>query len=360
MSQNRATALVWHAAIKSKIMFRKIEWRLAGASIILLVAICTGCSRKKDYIALTGVAQGTTYHIVYEAVDSSSESVRDSVNLYFHQIDESVSGYDTTSILYRFNNNKPAKLDKIFMDNFIASRKMYKLSDGAFDVSSAPLFDLWGFGFKNRAKVTKAKIDSIMQFTGMEHFKLVGDSIVKDDPRCELNFNAIAQGYTSDYFAEKFRKMGIKNFMIEIGGEIFAQGVNPDGKEWNIGVDKPVDGNNSPGELIQDEIRISGMGLVTSGDYRKYYVEDGKKYAHTINPKTGYPVQHNLLSATVVAPNATTADAYATYFMVVGLERAKEIIAETPGVEALLIYGDQNNMKQYLSEGMKKITKENK
>jgi FAD:protein FMN transferase len=360
VSQNRAIALRLHATIISKVMFRKIERRFAGAAAVLLMAIFTGCNKGNDYIALTGVAQGSTYHIVYEPVDSSSASVRDSVNLYFKQIDNSVSGYDSTSLLYKFNNNLPVKPDKIFIDNFVASQKMYKVSNGAFDASSAPLFDLWGFGFKNKANVTKAKIDSIMQFTGMEHFKLVGDSITKDDPRCELNFNAIAQGYTADYFAERFRKMGIKNFMIEIGGEIFAQGVNPKGKEWNIGVDKPVDGNNSPGEMIQDEIRISGKGLVTSGDYRKYYVENGKKYAHTINPKTGYPVQHNLLSATVVAPNATAADAYATYFMVVGLERAKEIIAETPDIEALLIYGDQNNMKQYVSEGMKKMTKETK
>lgn len=340
-------------------MLKNFEQFFAAVALIFILAACTGCSKNKDYTALTGVAQGTTYHIVYEPLKGSSVNVHDSVDLYFKQIDHSVSGYDSTSILYRFNNNQPVKFDKIFIDNYLRSLEMYDKSDGAFDASSAPLFDLWGFGFKNKSNVTKEKIDSIMQFTGMKHFKLAGNVIAKDDPRCELNFNAIAQGYTADYFAERFRKMGIKNFMIEVGGEIFAEGVNPSGKHWNIGVDKPMDGNNAPGEFIQDEIRISGQGLVTSGDYRKYYVENGRKYAHTINPKTGYPVQHNLLSATVVAPDATTADAYATYFMVVGLERAKEVIAATKGVEALLIYGDQKNMKQYLSPGMKKITKEN-
>jgi FAD:protein FMN transferase len=344
--------------LKDLYMLRKIDWRLAASAVISALLIVVGCSKSKDYVALTGVAQGTTYHIVYEPLDSSACNVRDSVALYFKQIDHSVSGYDTTSILYQFNNNQPVKLDKIFIDNFVLSSAMYEKSNGAFDASSAPLFDLWGFGFKNKSAVSKEKIDSIMQFTGMEHFKLKGNVITKDDPRCELNFNAIAQGYTADYFAARFRKMGIKNFMIEVGGEVFAQGVNPEGKAWKIGVDKPVDGNNSPGEMIQDVISLSGKGLVTSGDYRKYYIENGKKYAHTINPKTGYPVQHNLLSATVVAPDATTADAYATYFMVVGLERAKEIIANTPEVEALLIYGDQKSMHQYVSDGMKKITKE--
>src|SRR5574344_2483779 len=338
-------------------MLRKIDWRLIAFVMIPAILIAAGCSKSKDYVALTGVAQGTTYHIVYEHLDSSECNVRDSVELYFKQIDHSVSGYDTTSILHRFNSNKPVKLDKIFIDNFILSAAMYEQSSGAFDASSAPLFDLWGFGFKNKSAVSKEKIDSIMQFTGMEHFKLIGNVITKDDPRCELNFNAIAQGYTADYFASRFRGMGMKNFMIEVGGEVFAQGVNPEGKAWKIGVDKPVDGNNSPGDMIQDVISLSGKGLVTSGDYRKYYIENGKKYAHTINPKTGYPVQHNLLSATVVAPNATTADAYATYFMVVGLERAKEIIASTPEIEALLIYGDQKSMHQYISEGMKKMTK---
>src|SRR5574344_1713921 len=327
-------------------MLRKIDWRLIAFVMIPAILIAAGCSKSKDYVALTGVAQGTTYHIVYEPLDSSECNVRDSVELYFKQIDHSVSGYDTTSILHRFNSNKPVKLDKIFIDNFILSAAMYEQSSGAFDASSAPLFDLWGFGFKNKSAVSKEKIDSIMQFTGMEHFKLIGNVITKDDPRCELNFNAIAQGYTADYFASRFRGMGMKNFMIEVGGEVFAQGVNPEGKAWKIAVDKPVDGNNSPGDMIQDVISLSGKGLVTSGDYRKYYIENGKKYSHTINPKTGYPVQHNLLSATVVAKTAAIADAYATYFMVVGTVRA---------IEVLLIYGDQDHMKEYASPGMKEM-----
>lgn len=334
---------------------------------------CGSSDVQNGYVSLTGAAQGTVYHIVYEPAGSLFKSkengekmVRDSVAEFFKRIDKSVSGYDTSSILSKFNANIPVKLDKIFVDNYKLSDRMYDESAGAFDASCAPLFDLWGFGFTGRKKPDRKAIDSIMAFTGMKHFKLVEHkgkngnieySITKDDPRCKLNFNAVAQGYSSDYFTERFRKMGIKNFLIEIGGEIFAEGVNPHGKPWRIGVDKPVDGNNSPGEMIQNIIMLSGKALVTSGDYRKYYIEKGKKYSHTINPKTGYPVQHNLLSATVVASSSAMADAYATYFMVVGTQRAKELAAQTDGIEVLLIYGDQEHMKEYASPGMKEMLK---
>lgn len=342
--------------------------------LLLAASSCGSSDTQNGYVSLTGAAQGTVYHIVYEPAGSLFKSkengekmVRDSVAEFFKRIDKSVSGYDSSSILSKFNANIPVKLDDIFVDNYKLSDRMYDESTGAFDASSAPLFDLWGFGFTGRKKPDSKAIDSIMAFTGMKHFKLVEHkrkngnieySITKDDPRCKLNFNAVAQGYSSDYFAERFRKMGIKNFLIEIGGEIFAEGANPRGKPWRVGVDKPVDGNNSPGEMIQNIIMLSGKALVTSGDYRKYYIEKGKKYSHTINPKTGYPVQHNLLSATVVASSSAIADAYATYFMVVGTQRAKEITEKTEGIEVLLIYGDQNHMREYASPGMKEMMAE--
>ena len=204
-------------------------------------------------------------------------------------------------------------------------------------------------------------IDSVLQFVGMEHFEAVDDphpAIIKDDPKCKLNFNAIAQGYTADYIAAKLEEMGMENFLVEIGGEVYAKGVNPKGKMWNVGIDRPVDGNNTPGADIQAVVHIQNQGLVTSGDYRKFYMKDGKKISHSINPKTGYPVEHNLLSATVVAENATIADGYATYLMVLGFDKAKEVVENTAGIEALLIFSDGDSLKVWMSKGMDAISKD--
>jgi Membrane-associated lipoprotein involved in thiamine biosynthesis len=177
----------------------------------------------------------------------------------------------------------------------------------------------------------------------------------KDDPRIQLNFNAIAQGYSCDYIAQKFELMGIENYLIEIGGEIYCKGKNAKGTEWKIGIDKPIDGNNIPGENLECIILLSNKGLVTSGNYRKFYVKEGKKYSHTIDPISGYPVSHSLLSATIVAEDATIADAYATYFMVIGLDKSKEILNSDKSLQAILVYGDgdNDNMKTYSTDLIK-------
>ena len=331
---------------------------------IALLLACAGCTRESRYYTIDGTAQGTTFHIVFQPAvssDSSFAAVRDSVNAILDRIDFSVSGYNKESVLTAFNEEGNPRVDKIFLDNFLASRKMTEESGGMFDASAAPLFDLWGFGFKTGTEVTQAMIDSVLQFVGMEHFKVDSlkakdgqDSILilRDDPRCKLNFNAIAQGYTSDLIAAKFSEMGMENYLVELGGEVYAKGVNPKGKFWNVGIDRPVDGNNSPGADIQAVVQISGKGLVTSGDYRKFYIKDGKKISHSINPKTGYPVEHNLLSATVVAENATIADGYATYLMVLGFDKAREVVESNENIEALLIFSDGDSLKVWMSDGI--------
>lgn len=346
----------------------KIKLAVAVAAALLAFS-CSGGSGTK-YYTIDGTTQGTTFHIVFQpqiASDSSFEAVRDTVNAILHRIDFSVSGYNKESVLTAFNEESNPKVDKIFLDNFLASRKMTEASGGVFDASAAPLFELWGFGFKNGVEVTQAMIDSVLQFVGMNHFKVDSlkardgaDSILilRDDPRCKLNFNAIAQGYTSDLIAAKFSEMGIENYLVEVGGEVYAKGVNPKGNFWNVGIDRPVDGNNSPGADIQAVVHIQNQGLVTSGDYRKFYMKDGKKISHSINPKTGYPVEHNLLSATVVAENATIADGYATYLMVLGFDKAKEVVENTAGIEALLIFSDGDSLKVWMSQGMDAISKD--
>lgn len=333
-----------------------------------MIMACAGCTPDNRYYTIDGTTQGTTFHIVFQpqvSSDSSFAAVRDSVNAILERIDFSVSGYNKESVLTAFNEEGNPHVDKIFLDNFLASVRMTEESLGMFDASAAPLFDLWGFGFRTGTEVTQAMIDSVLQFVGMDHFHVDSlkaedgsDSILiqRDDPRCRLNFNAIAQGYTSDLIAAKFSEMGMENFLVEVGGEVYARGVNPKGKFWNVGIDRPVDGNNSPGKDIQAVVHIQNQGLVTSGDYRKFYIKDGKKISHSINPKTGYPVEHNLLSATVVAPDATIADGYATYLMVLGFDKAREVVESNEKIEALLIFSDGDSLKVWMSEGMDAIS----
>lgn len=327
-------------------------------TLIATSLLLQGCKEKevenKDYITLDGFAQGGTYHIIYKKPQSKDTiNLPDSLTLYFNNINKSVSGYDSLSLITKINQGEDLLLDSIFIDLFNESYKVYRESDGAFDVSGGPFFDLWGFGFKNKDKITQHKIDSLMQFVGMDKMSIENGHLKKADSRMQINFNAIAQGYTCDYVAKRLDRLGITDYLLEIGGEIYCKGVNARGKEWSVAIDKPIDGNFIPGENVQAILLLSDKGLVTSGNYRKFYIEDGVKYSHTIDPKTGYPVKHNLLCATVLASNATIADAYATYFMVVGLERAKEILAATPTMDALLVYGEQDNMKVYSTKGIK-------
>lgn len=334
-------------------------------SLLLLALMLLGsCSKThRQYVVLDGFAQGSTYHIVYDLPETGNDdSLKARIGMIFDEgfdaINNSISGYDSLSILSKVNRNEKVSLDSIFLDMYYFSIDFYEKSNGALDVTSAPLYDLWGFGFTDRENVTQAKIDSVKQFTGVGMFSIAQDSsgsfLMKKDARAKLNFNSVAQGYTADYFAGKLDDEGIENYMIEIGGEIYCKGLNANGKKWRVGIDKPTDGNFIPGNELVSIIEISGKGLVTSGNYRKFYIEDGKKYSHTIDPTTGYPVQHNLLSATVVAENATIADAYATYFMTVGLEKAKEILAKTPGIEAQLIYGDQDSIMEFCTTGLER------
>lgn len=336
--------------------------------IILILFAFTNCKSVKnkslEYKSINDFAQGSTYSITYSS-PSNNYNVPDSVTKYLRQIDLSISGYNKESILSAINRGENVPLDNIFIDIFNKSYEIYKKSNGYFDVSAGPLFNLWGFGFKNGDTITQVAIDSLKQFIGMDKVRIIKDStssptcikyfLQKDDPRIQLNFNAIAQGYSCDYIAQKFELMGIENYLIEIGGEIYCKGKNAKGTEWKIGIDKPIDGNNIPGENLECIILLSNKGLVTSGNYRKFYVKEGKKYSHTIDPISGYPVSHSLLSATVVAEDATIADAFATYFMVIGLDKSKEILNSDKSLQAILVYGDgdNDNMKTYSTDLIK-------
>ena len=321
----------------------------------------TSCAPKQPtYTTIDGFAQGGTYHIVYQNSAGTDHSILpDSLATWFRQIDQSLSGYDSTSLVSQINRGENPPLDSLFIECFKLSKEVYEATGGAFDISGAPLFDIWGFGFKEKVEITPQMIDSIRQFVGMDKLSIVFDSLTnasylqKGDPRMKLNFNAIAQGFTCDYICSKLEGMGISNYLLEVGGEIMCKGVNRKGKEWSVAIDKPVDGNFVPGESVQAVLELSGRGLVTSGNYRKFYIKDGEKFSHTIDPETGYPVKHNLLSATVIAANATLADAYATYLMVIGIDKAREFLESNKEFEALLVYGEQEQMKVFSTKGVK-------
>lgn len=312
----------------------------------LTVISCTS----REYRVIDGFTQGTTFHIAYS--DDAGVPMDALVEHLLNRIDSSLSVYNKESIVSKVNRGEETVLDTLFINVFNKSLEVNIKSEGLFDVSASPIFNLWGFGFKNRESVTKEKIDSVKLLTGMEKFRIEGTAIIKELPGAELNFNAIAQGYSADVIASQFDKKGVKNYLIEIGGEIYCKGVNPKGKKWSVGIDKPVDGNNIQGEEIQDVLLIQNCGLATSGNYRKFYEENGEKYSHSINPITGYPAKNSLLSATVIAPDAMTADAYATWFMVAGLDRAIEIIESDPAIEGYLVYSEEGKFKVYKSKGI--------
>lgn len=334
---------------------------IRGTVIAALITFCTAsCAKKTDlYATIDGFAQGGTYHLVYQKPANWEQySLPDSLSKYFSQIDKSLSGYDHTSLVSEINNGENPPLDSLFIECFNLSKEIYEATSGAFDISGAPLFDIWGFGFREKVEITPQMIDSIKQFVGMDKLSIAYDPasdtyhLLKADPRMKVNFNAIAQGYSCDYIAAKLELMGITDYLLEIGGEIICKGKNSKGKEWSVAIDKPIDGNFIPGNNIQTIIELTDAGLVTSGNYRKFYIENGEKYSHTINPATGYPAKHNLLSATVIAPTAAIADAYATYLMVIGLHKAKEFLAQNPQMEALLVYGEGEDLKVFSTGGV--------
>lgn len=329
-------------------------------SLFLLSVILFGsCSNNKDsiYIKIAGFAQGTTYHITYELPDTID--LQPQIDSILQAFDRSLSSYDSLSIISKINRNEEVETDRIFVDVFNKSNEVYLASEGIFDITVMPLVNAWGFGPKSRVKVDSMLIDSLLEFVGMEKVKLQNNRIVKNDPRVQLDVNAIAQGYSVDIVSNFLESRGSVNFMVEIGGEIRTKGLNPAGKKWGIGIDKPEFGNIIPGAELEAIVEISDLSLATSGNYRKYYEENGVKYTHSIDPKTGYPAKQSLLSATIVANDCMTADAYATVCMVGGLEKSKEILAKHPELEAFLIYGDESGIYQlFITDGMKKMLRE--
>lgn len=302
-------------------------------------------SVEKQYKVIDGFALGTTYHIIYR--DAEGRNFQPAIDSLLAAFCRSLSIYDPASVISRVNRNEEVEVDDYFIEVFHRSKEIYELSGGVFDISASPLFNAWGFGFTGRAKITPQVIDSLKALTGMDKMKIENRRLLKADPRMSLSTNAIAKGYSVDITAQWLEAQGITNYLVEIGGEIRCAGKNRKGGNFAVAIDRPEDGNMIAGEQRDTVLYFTNRAMATSGNYRKFYVENGKKYAHTIDPRTGYPVDHNLLSATVFAPDCMTADAYATIFMVLGLEQAKEMLPAHPELGAYLIYEEDGTMKHY-------------
>lgn len=281
---------------------------------------------------------GTSYHITYQCdSDMASE-----IKAELLKVDQSLSPFNEKSIITAVNQNKTVQLDSMFLDVYNLAEQISEETDGAFDITVAPLVNAWGFGFKNSTMPSPYQVDSLRQIVGYQKVSLENGRIKKKDPRIMLDCSAIAKGYGCDVVAKFLRSRGIKNFMVEIGGEIVTSGLNPNRLPWKVGVTKPSEDSLSTSHELQTILNVTDMAMATSGNYRNFYYKGGKKYAHTIDPKTGYPVQHNILSATVIAKSCAGADAYATSFMVMGLEKAQKVMERRPELMAYIIYSDQN------------------
>lgn len=328
---------------------------------------------KGELQKVSGKAQGTTYHISYYSPNKAS--LKGEVDSLLQEIDNSVSTWNQSSLITELNNSKDNETsfdeyNLFFSENFKLARKVWTKTNGALDPTLGPLINAWGFGFEEGKVLSDEEVNNLLPLVGFsfENVRLskksneVSDKVLvyyKKYPEMTLSFNAFAQGYSVDKLAELFDLKGIKSYMIELGGELITKGVKTDGEPWKIAIDKPED--NPTERAFQAVVRVVNKALVTSGNYRKFYIKDGVKYAHTIDPVTGKPVQHSLLSATVLADNCGYADAYATAFMVMGLEKTKKFLAENKelGLEVYLVFNKEGKLETYISEGFKSLLVEN-
>lgn len=318
--------------------------------ITVIASFIISCGPKDRYMTITGHAQGGTYAVKLNLngndgmIQTPPEEIRDSIDAILQKIDNTLSGYNRNSLLSRLNAGETVEWNDMMSEIFGHAARIQAETKGAVDVAAGPLFDLWGFGFESGDFPSDEEVRKVRETSNLDYYI--------NQEKGRLNFNAIAQGYSCDLVAEYLYSLGVKDMMVDIG-EIFCDGRNPSGQPWSLGIDKPVDGNNELGAQIQGVFRApeGPHGIVTSGNYRKFYIKDGKKYSHTIDPRTGYPVAHNLLSATIVAGDALTADAYATYCMVIGLEESKAFLESRTDLEGCLIYDEDGQFKTWCSEG---------
>ncbi len=292
---------------------------------------------------------GTFYHITYQ----NDSSIQTDILAELQKVDNALSMFNKESIISHINRGENVETNEMFESVFNLAEKISDNTDGAFDITVAPLVNAWGFGFKTGNPPTKQTVDSLRAIVGYKKVKLVNHRITKSDARVMLDCSAIAKGYGCDVVARLLEKRGIKNYMVEIGGEVVTHGISEKRLPWKIGVTKPSDDSLNVNNELQTVLNVKDRAMATSGNYRNFYYRGGKKYAHTIDPATGYPVQHSILSATVLAKRCAEADAYAPAFMVMGMEKAKKVLEKHPELMAYFIYSDdKGNLQVWYSPSM--------
>lgn len=318
--------------------------RLTIVGVVLLLACA--CARPPQKVMFGGEAQGTYYAVTY--FDAEGRNFQAQVDSILKAFDLSVSMWVPGSIISRVNNGDTLALpDDWFTDIFNRSVIIAEKTGGAFDFTIGPLVNAWGFGFKGKIKMDQQKVDSLLPLVDYRKVRLDDNLRVIRPEGVRFDFNAIAQGYSVDVIGNFLATKGIANYLVDIGGEVLGKGHKPDGSPWYVGIENPAADSLSE-RTIHTKVRLTGKALATSGNYRKFYEQDGVRYSHTIDPRTGYPVRHNLLSVSVLANDCATADGFATAFMVMGLEKSLEFLENEPGLEAFFIYDGGSGL--YLSQ----------
>jgi thiamine biosynthesis lipoprotein len=327
-------------------------------AITTILFACGSDAPIKKEIAVTGYAQGTTYSVKY--INNDGINYQRAIDSLLIEIDNSMSTYQKKSLISKFNQaDSIFEVDNLFIDVLTISKKVYEVSGGAFDPTVAPVVNAWGFGFENLNTTDSLTIDSLLAFVNFNDIIIKKNKVIKKRKGIMLDFNAVAQGYTVDVLGDLLESKGITNYLVEVGGELKAKGLNMQDTLWRVGIDRPLP--NLKERELEAIVSLENKALATSGNYRKFYEKDGMKYSHTINPKTGYPVQHNLLSATVITDGCGYADAYATAFMVMGLEKSKEFLNQHQELDAMLIFSDKDgNLQTFITEGLKKYIELNR
>lgn len=338
-----------------------------------LILILFSCQSKNEtqeggssWMHLEGEAQGTTFSIKYE--DKEGRDFSKAVRGIFDEMDQQLSTYVDSSLISRLNKSSRSFNDDCTCDYFKSvfelSKDIFENSDGAFNPLVFPLVEYWGFGKKAEKpdEIDDEKIKGFLKYLDFDSVKYEFDEalvMIERNPAIKFDFFGIAQGYTVDVIAEFLESKGVENYMVEVGGEVRAKGKNERKLIWNLGIEKPSDINEE--HVLQATLKLNNRSMATSGNYRKFYEKNGVRYSHTIDPKTGYPVQHSLLSATILAPDCASADAYATAFMVMGLEKGKEFLKNNPNLklDAYLIYSENGEFKTWTSKGIKELIDEN-
>ena len=306
------------------------------------------CNKADKKFYYTSGSRHTYFRVTYEYSKALDEEIYKLFDEYYH----SINPFDSTSVISKVNNNTNLDVDSIFIRAFLESQHISEITDGYFDISCSPIINYWGFGFDKNVDQKNVAIDSLLQLVGYHKIRLNGNQIVKESPQMTLNFSAIGDGYICDIIGEFFDSLGIENYMIDVGGEILAKGYNLKKENWRIGIAEPSEDPNN--QEIFKTIEIEGrLGVATSGNYRNFYVKDGKKYGHTINPFTGLPVEQDILSVTVLSNSCTLSDGIATAIMTMGRKEFEKYKDKYPFIEYLIIYSDENSCQMEISEGMK-------